>query len=353
MDVWETAKSARRAESEARGRRDATGIVLSVGLHAALFLAFLPYWLEENTISLSEAGGHGWAEEVELKAAKDSSDGAQGAGEQATIATHKLRGDKPDKLEVQVVYLAKETPKLPEPEVDINLPPLPPRISIETEVAEEVQEKPREQPQDQPERLSDVADASADPSAGEVGATKIADENNLGGGGSRDKAAGSPTGEDANGAGSGNSDRKARDGDYVRGDQIAQILQGWTLVGTEGGWDGSTGDNSQTRTTFRWEAYYDPDGSVEVRFETYGAEVPHGPIGVLSYSETGSWSIQGDLLCQKIEDVGYGVPICFEVHHKDGNRVAMYYAECGGLHRCYRGRLGPEGVVLPGRQFTM
>jgi hypothetical protein len=326
--------------------------LLSVALHVLLFAAFLPFWMTDP-LQLAEAGGHGWAEDVELKAAKDSSDGAQGAGEQATIATHKLKGDKPDRLEIQVVYLAKEKPKLPEPEVDINLPPLPPRVTIETEVAEEVEDKPREPLQQQTERLSNTEEASSEASAGEVGAAKIANENNLGGGGSRDTAAGSPAGQDANGAGSGNSDRSAREGEYVRGAQIAAILQGWTLVGTEGGFDGSTGDNSKTRTTFRWEAYYAPDGSVEVRFETLGADVPHGRIGLQSFADKGSWSIQGDLLCQKIEDVGYGVPICFEVHHKDGNRVAMYYAECGGLLRCYRGRLGPEGIILPGRQFSM
>ncbi len=351
MNGWAPGDGRRRVEDEAPGRRNAAGVVLSALLHAVLLLAFLPMWLDDAP-PLSEAGGEGWASEVELKAAKDSSDGAQGAGAETSVATHKLRGDKPDKLEVQVVYLAKEMPKLPEPEVDLNLPPLPPRVTIETEVAEAV-EKPREPIQQQPERLSNTADPSTDASAGEVGAARIANENHLGGSGSRDRAEGSPAGEDSNGAGSGNSDRKARDGDYLRGSQIAQILQGWTLVGTEGGWDGSTGDNSQTRHTFRWQAYYAPDGSVEVRFETFGASEPHGRIDVREFKDTGSWTIQGDLLCQKIEDVGYGVPVCFEVHHKDGNRVAMYYAECGGLHRCYRGRLGPEGIILPGRQFSM
>lgn len=351
MNGW--AKSGQRpvVEDDGPGRRNAAGVALSMALHAAIFAAFLP-WVLDDAPQLSEAGGEGWANEIELKAAKDSSDGAQGAGERDTVATHKLRGDKPDRLEVQVVYLAKEMPKLPEPEVDLNLPPLPPRISIETEVAE-MQEKPREPIQTQPERLSNTDLPSSEASAGEVGAAQIANENNLGGSGSRDKAQGSPAGADATGAGSGNSDRAARDGDYLRGAQIAQVLQGWTLVGTEGGWDGSTGDNAKTRHTFRWQAYYAPDGSVEVRFETYGATEAHGRIRVRDYADTGSWTIQGDLLCQKIEDVGYGVPVCFEVHHKEGNRVAMYYAECGGLHRCYRGRLGPEGIILPGRQFSM
>lgn len=339
-------------ENGASARRDAAGVVMSAALHLLMFLTLLPYWFEDPP-RLSEAGGEGWANEIELKAAKDSSDGAQGAGDQATVATHKLRGDKPDKLEVQVVYLAKEMPKLPEPEVDINLPPLPPRVTIETEVAEVVEEKPREPVQQQPERLSNTDQPSEAASAGEVGAAKVANENNLGGGGSRSTAEGSPAGEAANGAGSGNSDRKAREGDFLRGSQIASILQGWTLVGSEGGWDGSTGDNAKTRHTFRWQAYYDPDGTIEVRFETYGASEAHGRISVQSYSDKGSWTIQGDLLCQKVEDVGYGVPVCFEVHQKDGNRVAMYYAECGGLHRCYRGRLGPEGIILPGRQFSM
>lgn len=351
MDGWEQPRERRRADSAAAGRRDAAGVTLSALLHAALFLALLPMWFDDAP-SLSEAGGEGWANEVELKADKNSSDGAQGAGQEATIATHKLRGDKPDRLEIQVVYLAKEMPRLPEPEVDLNLPPLPPRVTIETDVAELV-EKPREPIQQQPERLSNNEQPSETASAGEVGATRIANENSLGGSGSRDAAEGSPAGDDSQGAGAGNSDRKARDGDYLRGSQIAEILQGWTLVGTEGGWDGSTGDNAKTRHTFRWQAYYAPDGSVEVRFETYGATEAHGRIDVRQFDDTGSWTIQGDLLCQKIEDVGYGVPVCFEVHHKDGNRVAMYYAECGGLHRCYRGRLGPEGIVLPGRQFSM
>lgn len=326
-------------------------MLVSTAFHAVLLLAFVPMWLDEP-LALSEAGGQGWADEIELKASKDSSDGAQGAGEEQVVATHKLRGDKPDRLEVQVVYLAKEMPKLPEPEVDLNLPPLPPRITVATDIPDPV-EKPREPVQQNPERLSNTDTPSESASAGEVGAARIANENHLGGSGSRDTAQGSPSGADATGAGSGHSDRLAREGDYLRGDQIAQILQGWTLVGTEGGWDGSTGDNSKTRFTFRWEAYYAPDGKVEVRFEQYGATVAHGTISVRQYADTGIWTIQGDLLCQKIEDVGYGVPICFEVHHKPGNRVAMYYAECGGLHRCYRGRLGPEGVVLPGRQFSM
>ncbi len=338
-------------ESRASERRNAAGFVASVALHAALLLAFVPMWLEDR-LPLTEAGGHGWADEVDLKASKDSSDGAEGAGQEDAVATHKLRGDKPDRLEVQVVYLAKEMPKLPEPEVDLNLPPLPPRITIATDIPDPV-EKPREPVQQNPERLSNTDTPSEAASAGEVGAARIANENSLGGSGSRDNPEGSPAGADSSGAGAGNSDRKARDGDYLRGDQIAQVLQGWTLIGTEGGWDGSTGDNAKTRHTFRWQAYYDPDGSVEVRFEQYGAAVPHGRIDVRQYADSGSWTIQGDLLCQKIEDVGYGVPVCFEVHQKPGNRIAMYYAECGGLHRCYRGRLGPEGVVFPGRQFNM
>ncbi len=334
-----------------KGRRNAAGLVISLSLHALVFLALVPMWIED-VLSLSEAGGAGWADEIELKASRESSDGAQGAGDEAVAATHRMRGDKPDKLEIQVVYLAKETPALPEPEVDLNLPPLPPRVAIETEVAEAV-EKPREPIQKQPERLSNTDQPSDAASAGEVGAARVGDQNNLGGSGSRDQAQGSPVGHDSSGAGSGNSDRLARQGDYLRGAQIAEILQGWTLVGSEGGWDGSTGDNASTRHTFRWQAYYAPDGSVEVRFETYGATVAHGSISVRNYRDTGAWTIQGDLLCQKIKEVGYGVPVCFEVHHKEGNRIAMYYAECGGLHRCYRGRLGPEGIVVPGRQFSM
>jgi hypothetical protein len=29
--------------------------------------------------------------------------------------------------------------------------------------------------------------------------------------------------------------------------------------------------------------------------------------------------------------------------------VALYYTKCGGLMRCYAGRLGPEGVIRQGK----
>lgn len=332
-------------------RRDRAAVAASLALHVLAAALFLP-WLSETPLPLSEAGGSGWASEIDLAAARNSSDGARGDGDEADPATHKLRGERPERLEVQMVFLPKAAPKLPEPEIELKLAAVPPPVETDLLPPREKPREPVERIEDKAERLTKTTEAS-DPAAAKVGAARTAEETSRGGKGARDDVTGSPAGTAAAGAGGGNSDRPKPKGDFLSGAKIAELLQGWTLVGTEGGYDGSTAAETDTRFSFRWEAYYAPDGEVEVRFEAFGALVPHGEIAVRQHSDSGRWTIQGDLLCQQIDEVGYGMPVCFEVHHKDGNKVAMYYAECGGLSRCYRGRLGPEGVVVPGRQFTM
>jgi len=341
-----------RPDDFKQGRgRDRAAVAASVALHALLAVLLLPWWTEPP-LPLSEAGGSGWASEIDLAAARAARDGAQGDGDEADPARHRLRGERPERLEVQMVFLPKAAPKLPAPELALKLAPVPPPVESDMLPPREKPREPVERVEDKAERRTETAEAS-EAAASEAGAARTADEASRGGKGARDEASGSPAGTAAAGAGAGHSDRQRPQGDYLTGARIASLLQGWTLVGTEGGYDGSTGAATDTRFSFRWEAYYGPDGEVEVRFEAYGALVPHGEIAVRRYADSGRWTIQGDLLCQQIDDVGYGMPVCFEVHHKDGNKVAMYYAECGGLTRCYRGRLGPEGVVVPGRQFSM
>jgi len=125
-----------------------------------------------------------------------------------------------------------------------------------------------------------------------------------------------------------------------------------TLLGTEGFSDGSAPADVGTRYEFYWQIYYMPGGKIEAHFSRLWSRVPHGPIEEVGFVEDGSWRINEDGdVCQTLEHVGYGLETCYWVDRR-ADRVAMYYTKCGGLNRCYAGRLGPEGQLVPGRAFT-
>lgn len=129
-------------------------------------------------------------------------------------------------------------------------------------------------------------------------------------------------------------------------------LTNHTLIGSEGFADGSAPADVGQRSEFSWQIYYMAGGKLEAHFRKLGARVPHGPIEELGYVEFGTWRIDGEGdLCQTIPKVGWGIELCYWIDRR-GDRVAMYYTNCGAFNRCYVGRLGPEGELMRGRAFT-
>lgn len=288
---------------------------LSLALHAALFALFLP-WASEMTASLR--GGTGFGEDEALRQAAESTQG----GREGRPERVRWR----EAVEITVTRESMLRPAPPPPPTsmlrDADVPPLP--------------ERPR------PPRFADTdPSASGAPAAGTPDA--LADQ------GQRSGQAGAPSGMAAQGAGAGGSDRPRR-GDAVSGAEIASALTGRTLIGTEGFYDGSAPQNRDNRSSYPWIVYYAPDGMLEARFVKIGSAAIHGPLIDRHFRERGTWTIEGDMLCQAIDRWGDAIPVCFEVHMQ-GDAVAMYYADCGALIRCFTGRLGPEGVMVPGRRM--
>lgn len=136
-----------------------------------------------------------------------------------------------------------------------------------------------------------------------------------------------------------------------RGDLRTWLIN-HTLRGTEGFADGSAPADIGTRSEFSWQVYYMAGGKLEAHFQKLGSRVPHGPIEQLDYVDFGTWRINNDGdLCETIPRVGWGVELCYWVDRR-GDRIALYYTYCGAFNRCYVGRLGPEGELVPGRAFT-
>lgn len=133
---------------------------------------------------------------------------------------------------------------------------------------------------------------------------------------------------------------------------VRDWLVNHTFRGTEGFADGSAPSDNPSRSEYPWQVYYGAGGRLEAHFRKLGARVPHGPIEELDYVENGTWRVdsEGDL-CQTIPRVGWGVEVCFYIERR-GSRMALYYTSCGAFNRCYPGRLGPEGEIVPGKQFT-
>lgn len=125
-----------------------------------------------------------------------------------------------------------------------------------------------------------------------------------------------------------------------------------TFRGMEGFADGSAPPGVDARSEYPFQVYYAANGTLEARFRRHGTRAPHAAIEELDYVERGTWRIneEGDL-CQTIPRVGWGVEVCYWFDRK-GTRMALYYTTCGAFNRCYPGRLGPEGEIVPGKQFT-
>lgn len=125
-----------------------------------------------------------------------------------------------------------------------------------------------------------------------------------------------------------------------------------TFRGTEGFADGSAPPGVEARREFPFQIYYQRNGKLEAHFRRLGTRAPHSAIEEMDYVEYGTWRIneEGDL-CQTIPRVGWGTEVCYWFDRK-GDRMALYYTTCGAFNRCYPGRLGPEGEIVPGRQFT-
>lgn len=125
-----------------------------------------------------------------------------------------------------------------------------------------------------------------------------------------------------------------------------------TFRGTEGFSDGSAPADVGERFDFYWQIYYMAGGKLEAHYSRLASRVPHGPIEEVGFVEEGTWRVDNDGdLCQSIPRVGYGFELCYWVDRR-GDRAAMYYTKCGYFNRCYVGRLGPEGEIVPGRAFT-
>ncbi len=150
--------------------------------------------------------------------------------------------------------------------------------------------------------------------------------------------------------GLGGSDQKA-EGQFVSGKEMKKILSGWTLIGTNGFADGSLGRaDERVRHDVNWRVYYRRDGYLYARFSKQAAKTPHGDITLREFWSWGRWWIKDNWLCQSIDKWFYGGEACFEVRRKD-KQMALYYASCWGISRCYEGRLGPSGFIFPGRKL--
>ena len=133
---------------------------------------------------------------------------------------------------------------------------------------------------------------------------------------------------------------------------IRDWLVNHTFRGTEGFADGSAPADVGTRREFYWQVYYMANGKLEAHFQRIASPTPHAPMEELGFVEFGTWRINDDGdLCQTIPKVGFGIEICYWVDRR-GSRMPMYYTNCGYFNRCYIGRLGPEGEIVPGRAFT-
>ncbi len=165
------------------------------------------------------------------------------------------------------------------------------------------------------------------------------------------QSAAAKAGLDALGNDEGDSDQNAK-GLFLSGGEAKLLLAGWTFRGSNGFLDGSiAAARDKRRQAIPWRIYYARDGQLRARFSRMAAAYPHGPIAVRDFWSSGRWWVKGDYLCQRIEAWFYGSPICFALR-REGRALAMYYAECWGVARCYRGRLGPRGVIVRGRRLN-
>ena len=287
------------------------GLWLLAGL--VLILAYLAQnrgWIETRT-SL------GWRQEEDL-AKGPASDGPSGGLQMGVTLVRSLPR----------VKARLDMPSLPAPPSSIGTL-APPKFAATKPVA-----------------AAQIADAPAQSSDQPPGNPTAQSE------GLNDRPTGAEGGAAKTGAGSGRGD-KGISGVAVAGSEIAAALTGWTLIGTEGAFDGSEpSEDDERRAKIPWSVYYAPDGKLIARWTQLYARVPHGRLEPVTFEESGTWSIQGEELCQSVPRWGYGLPNCFHMRKVEAGgdtNVALYYTKCGGLMRCYAGRLGPEGVIRQGK----
>ncbi len=318
-----------------------TSVLVSLLIHA-FFLLPLTALLIFDIDDLGGRGGRQWAEEIALS---PSAGGA--AGEQPQLAADYREGVAIVTL-IRTALVSEEQAEekdaletydeIPEPEssplLEAETPVLP-----QGDEGEQAQEDLREE-----EAKEMVEESTPAAPAGEIG-----DESRERGGGEvRAALAG---GRDILGSGAGGADKDAQ-GLFVSGDELRALLSGWTLIGTNGFADGSISQRGdRKRQNINWRVYYGSGGDLRARFRRLGARQPHGALALRSYSSYGRWWIKQNWLCQAIDKWFYGGSVCFEIR-RDGNELAMYYAECWGVPRCYRGRLGPQGRIRPGRHLN-
>ena len=313
-------------------------VLMSLALHIFIVWSLFP-----TDLDIGSSGGTGFADQIEIRASAESSSGLEGdIGETAEETVQ-----SPQAINVTMVY----APPPPEPEE---------YLPEEEELIEEEVEEPEPEPVVEEEIIEEeveeieVAEIAPEVEEAliEVDAETATDVQTAEGGqaGLQDTLAGSQTGTASEGSGSGNADL-ARPGNYVPGGELRELLSGWTLIGTNGFSDGSTNyQNDSMRQDIPWRVYYAPNGRIRARWQRYGTARAHGDWGYHWYEESGRWTIEGDQLCQNIRRWGSDSTTCFEVH-RDGSRVAMYYASCRGVFRCWPGRKGPEGIVRSGRHL--
>jgi len=337
--------------SDAARRRWRIGLlfaaILSLVIHGMIIWAMFP-----DLVQWGYSGGTGWAEEIEIRSSRETSSGLE--GEEGS--TESERAQVQQTFDVAVVFAPPPPPPPPEPEeylpddepepeeiveeIEPQEEVVPEEELVEEDATEEAEEPPLDE--DDPEALQALRETEAEVP------TDLEGEG-TGEGGLSDELAGSRLGTADSGRGSGNADT-GREGTFVPGGQLRDLLQGWTLIGQNGFADGSVNAGGDNRNEIPWNVYYAPNGRIEARFRRYGSRQAHGPRGLNWYSENGRWTIEGDQLCQRISHWGGGGTTCFEVH-RDGDNVAMYYSYCRGVHRCWEGRLGPRGIIRSGRHL--
>jgi len=338
-------RAAMRKRGGALGRT--LTLALSTCAHAALLAFLIPQNAEEV---LSTAGGGGWAEEIELGQRDQASTGKEGEEAEAQKPGEPQAG-RPETVQVELV-------EEPEPQVLAEEEDDSFQVAEAEEPEPEPEPQPEPEPEPEPEPIPDPPTPAPKPAPVADPAPEPADtppeqpsESPGGGDGGQDRTdPGSPQGEDQDGAGEGNSDQP-RIGEFIGPDTIRERLIGWTLIGTNGFADGSRPtDEDGSRREYEWQVYYDPSGDLDARYVRPAAYRPHGKIEPRRFSSDGEWWIEGDWLCQSMDKWFSGARTCFEVR-ADGNEIAMYYASCWGVPRCYKGRLGPKGIVVRGRNF--
>lgn len=331
----------------------ALGVFLSLIGHA-LIVFFLFFTITQREEEIGSGGGTGWADQIEITASRESSSGLQGdPGSTAENEAQERRA-----IDVSMVYAPPPPPPPPEPEEYL------PEEEEEEIEPEEVEEEP--EPEPEPEIIEEALvedeiddEQVSDETALEGVRANVAQEalvdtaaegEDAGEGGLSDTLAGSHIGALVRGLGSGNADT-GRPGAYVPGAELRELLNGWTLRGSNGFADGSTTyENDRRRQEIPWRVYYRSNGQLVARWERYGSAYAHGPRAMRWYERNGTWTIEGDVLCQRIRSWGSNGTTCFEVH-RDGDHIAMYYSHCRGVARCYPGRLGPEGIMVEGRDL--